>query len=56
MACQYDQLCARLKAVIYGAIHRVQALWDENSSTEEWGVLLIDAKNALNKINLIGML
>ena len=34
MACQDDQLCAGLKVVIDGAIHRVQALWDKNSSTE----------------------
>ena len=26
MACQYDQLCARLKSEIDGAIHGVQAL------------------------------
>ena len=37
MACQDDQLCDVLKAVINGAIHGVQALWDENLSTEEWG-------------------
>ena len=36
MACQDDQLCAGLKAGIYGAIHRVQALWEENPSTEEY--------------------
>ena len=35
MAYQDDQLCAGLKAGIDGAIHRVQALWDENVSTEE---------------------
>ena len=37
MTCQDDQLCAGLKAGIYGAIHGVQALWGENLSTEEWG-------------------
>ena len=36
MACQDDQLCAGIKAAIDGAIHGVQALWDRNSSTEEW--------------------
>ena len=35
MACQDDQLCARLKAGIDGAINGVQSLWYENSSTEE---------------------
>ena len=38
MVCQYYQMCAGLKEVIDGAIHGIQALWDENSSTEEWGV------------------
>ena len=33
MVCQDDQLCAGLKAGIYGAIYAVQALCDENSST-----------------------
>ena len=40
MARQDDQLCAKLKAEIYGAIHGVQALWDENSSTKEWEFFL----------------
>ena len=35
LACQDDHLCAGLKAVIDNVIHRVQALWDKNSSTEE---------------------
>ena len=56
MACQDDQLCARLKAGIDGAIHKVRALWDEKSSTKEWGFLLVDAKNTFNKINQVGML
>ena len=30
ITCQDDQLCAGLKDVIDGAIHRVQALWEEN--------------------------
>ena len=44
MACQDDQLCAGLKVGIDGSIHGVQALRDENASTEEWRVLLIDEK------------
>ena len=56
MECQYEQLCAGLKAGIDGAIHRVQAVWDENLSTEEWGFLLVDANNAFNKINRFGIL
>ena len=56
MACQDDQICAGLKALIYNAIHGVQALWDENSSMEEWVFLLVDAKNTINDINQVGML
>ena len=56
MACQDYHLCARLKAGINGAIHGVQALWCDNLSTEEWGFLLVDAKNAFNKINRFRML
>ena len=56
MACQDDQLCVGIKAEIDDAIHGVHALWDENSSTEEWGFLLVDAKNVFNKINRVGML
>ena len=48
LVCQDDQLGARLKAGIDGAIHGVQDLWDKNLSTEEWGFLLLDAKNAFN--------
>ena len=40
MACKDDRLCARLKAGIDSAIHEVQALWDENLTTEEWGFCL----------------
>ena len=53
MACQYDQMCAGLKAGIDGAIHRVQALWYKNSSTEEWVFLLVDANNSFNEINQV---
>ena len=53
MACQDDQLCARIKAVIDGAIHGVQDLWDKYLSTEERGILLVDAKSVFNEINRI---
>ena len=56
IACQDDQLCAGINMGIDGVIHRVQALWDENSSTEEWGFLLVDRKNVFNKIIQVGML
>ena len=56
MVCQGDQMCAGRKAGIDRAIHRLQALWDENSSTEEWGFLLVEAKNVFNDINRVVML
>ena len=56
MVCQDDLLCAGLKAGIDSAIHGVQALWDEKLSTEEWGFIFVDAKNAFNEINQVGML
>ena len=33
IVCQGEHLCARRKAGINSAIHGVQYLWDENSST-----------------------
>ena len=56
MVCQDDQLCSGIKAVIDGAIHWVQYIWDKNSYTQEWGVLLVDAKKALNEINQVEIL
>ena len=49
--CQDDYLCDRLKVGIDSAVHRVQAIWDANLSTEDWGFLLVDTKNAFNDIN-----
>ena len=50
MACKDYHMGAGIKAVIYSAINGVQALWDDNSTTENWGFLLVDAKNVFNKI------
>ena len=56
MAFQDDQQCTRLKSGIGSAVHKVQAIWDEKSTTEDWVFLLIYAKNAFNEINQILML
>ena len=53
MACQDDQIFAGLKALIDGAVYGVQAIWDEKSTTEDWELFLVDAKNAFNNINLV---
>ena len=49
--CKYYKLCAVIKAGIDSTVHGVKAIWDENSSTEDRGFLLVDAKNAFNDIN-----
>ena len=56
IACQYDQLCAVIKAGINGAIHGVQAIWDKILTTENGGLLLVDAKDVFNEINRVIML
>ena len=37
MAFRDDQLCAGLVAEINCTIHGVQGLWDESSTTKDWG-------------------
>ena len=56
MVCQDDHPCAGLKAGIEGAIHRVQAIWNEKLTTEELIFLLVYAKNVFNEINRFGMI
>ena len=56
IACQDDQLCDGIKAGINGAVHGVQALWDENSNMAEWVFFLVDSKNTFNEINRVGRL
>ena len=54
--CQYNHLYTVLIAGIYGAIHGVQNIWDENSTMGDWLFLVVDAKNVFNDINWIGIL
>ena len=57
MACQDDHMCAGIKTVINGAVHRVQAILGGGALTmEDWYFLLVDAKNTFNEINQVGML
>mmetsp|Transcript_12177 Transcript_12177/g.17627 ORF Transcript_12177/g.17627 Transcript_12177/m.17627 type:complete len:118 (-) Transcript_12177:32-385(-) len=56
ISCGTDQVCSRLKAGIKGAVHMMQTLWDYFGDGKEWGILLVDARNAFNEINRKGML
>ena len=55
-ACQDYHLCFSLKSLINEVVYMVQAIWDAILSTYYWGFILVDAKNAFNKIIWIGML
>ena len=39
-----------------GAIHAARLQWTQHSQEEEWGFLLIEARNAFNEENWIAML
>eukprot|EP00957_Ditylum_brightwellii_P210907 15365540-Ditylum_brightwellii.AAC.2 len=55
-ACGVKQLCSSLKAGIEGTIHTMNQLWLEHREEENWGILLVDAKNAFNQIDCRVML
>ena len=55
-ACVTTQLAGGLEAGIEGAIHAMCVLWDEHKKKEDWGFLLIDARNAFNEENRTSML
>ena len=45
-----------MEAGIEGAIHVMRVLWEEHTQEEDWGFLLIDARNAFNEENRAAML
>ena len=45
-----------LEAGIESAIHAMRVLWEEHRKEEDWGFLLIDARNAFNEENRTAML
>ena len=51
VACGTAQLCAGLEAGIEGAAHAIDTLWRQHEDDEEWGFLLVDARNAFNEGN-----
>ena len=50
-ACGVDQLCAGLEAGCKAACHWATSDWDMHCDNVDFGTLLIDAKNAFNKVN-----
>ena len=53
---EYDQICDGLKVGIDGTLNGIQAIWDTNLSTENWNFLIVDAKDAFNGLNCVGMM
>jgi hypothetical protein len=49
MVCKTGNLCGGLQGGINGAIHAAQSMWDTHHMEDDWGFLLIDAKNAFNE-------
>ena len=54
-ACGTMQLTGGVEAGIEGAIHAMRALWEEHKHEEDWGFLLIDARNTFNEENRTAM-
>ena len=55
-ACRTIQLAGWVEAGIEGAIHAMRVLWEEHAHEEDWGFLLIDARNAFNEEKRTAML
>ena len=55
-ACGSTQLCGGLEAAIEGAVHTLNEAWMEKEEEDDWGVLLVDARNAFNEGNRMRML
>ena len=49
--CGADQFCGGIKTGIEGAIHTMNDLYSQHSTSSDWGVLLVDASNAFNSLN-----
>ena len=47
-ACGTTQLTGGVEAGIEGATHAMRVLWEENQTEEDWGFILIDARNTFS--------
>ena len=50
-ACSTEKLYKGLEDGIGGGIHTVRLLWQYHAQEEDWGLLLIDARNDFNEEN-----
>ena len=50
-ACGTTHLAVGVEAGIEGAIRAMRVLWKEHAQEEDWGFLIIDARNAFNEEN-----
>ena len=48
-ACGTTQLAGGVEAGIEGAIHAMRVLWEDHAQVEDWGFLLIEARNTFNE-------
>ena len=49
-ACGMDQLCGRLQAGKEGGVHAMHSTLETHKTEEEWGFLLIDARNFFSEL------
>ena len=55
-ACRTTRLAGGVEAGIESAILAMVVLWEEHNQEEDWGFLLIEARNAFNEENRTAML